>query len=88
MSDLRLTCIVPFCRRSRKVYPGERYGEWCCAVHWPLAPRTYKRVLFRASRRMGRAASYAQFQRLVRLHNLAWEKIKRIVIERAVGVSG
>lgn len=37
----RLSCCVPFCRRTLRNEKG--YGEWICAKHWPLVPRSMKR---------------------------------------------
>ena len=41
----RLTCCVPFCRRTRgdrKNSPVTEGMEWVCADHWPLVSRRTK----------------------------------------------
>lgn len=94
MTD-RLTCCVPFCRRTRKPGPS----EWICSVHWPMVSTTTRRrkaKVYRMYRREFGREPYWTFPagsreriRAVRLDRLCgkiWDRCKREAIERAVGL--
>jgi hypothetical protein len=94
MND-RLSCSVPFCRRTIK----DDGGEWICQRHWMAVSPTMRRrkYLFfrRYKKRFGRngywlypAGSPDRLEavRLDRLCRKAWEACKRAAIERAAGI--
>lgn len=72
MTAVRLTCVVPFCRRTRS---APRLYEWICGDHWPAVPLMTRRVLARAKRRRDRET-----------FDLAWRRCKAAAIEIAAGV--
>jgi len=75
----RVLCIVPGCRRT---CPADRYKEFACAKHWPLADRRWRRLhgkIMRKGKRDGWPGH------LARLENRVWVRIKSQVIERALG---
>lgn len=95
----RLTCCVPFCRRST----GKAYGEWICGDHWRLVAKRTKarhrqsqRILLRSRERFNAAYLAAGDHRLAQhgrvmaaqaLSSALWERCKAEAIERAAGVS-
>lgn len=95
----RLSCCVPFCRRTTK----GNFREWICAKHWPLVPRALKaewREAKRKTRRIvARKPSYREWWtlppgssdrlaaiRLWRKLDQCWERCKRAAIEGAAGI--
>lgn len=81
----RTSCIVPFCRRTSTVMPG----EWVCGEHWRLVDRGLKRVRTRLIRRWRRNGRWdAPDHAVDRTLNAIWRRMKRQAIERASGVGG
>lgn len=116
-SSGRISCCVPFCRRTYR--NDEGFAEWICAPHWRGVPLRYRRF-----RRKVRAAHDAagvvcdaintEGYEFAKLHDgsisneimdrfsaawdrrklkrrqadRAWDRCKRIAIERAVGIAG
>lgn len=75
----RISCIVPFCRRTR----GDRKGdpitpgmEWICAEHFRPIDRAMKRIYRRAIRRDRCSPATARI----------WRRLKRAAIEAAAGL--
>lgn len=54
----RLTCIVPFCRRTRAADREPRYAEWCCGDHWRLVPMKLRRFRTRCLKAVRRACEH------------------------------
>lgn len=95
MTD-RLSCCVPFCKRTRK---ADGSTEWLCGNHWPLVPAKLRRLKSLAERRYKRRYANRSFWtfpagspdrlgavRLDRLCNRLWERCKKAAIERAAGI--
>lgn len=93
----RINCCVPFCKRTR--HNRDNTSEWICAVHWPTCPTHLKRrkyKLFRMYKRRFGSNGYWAYPagspnriaavKLDKLCNLAWERCKRAIIERAAGL--
>jgi hypothetical protein len=76
----RMPCCVPFCRRTRR--NDGRFREWICAIHWRAVPRRLK-AYKRATQR--RAVATLDPQEIARA-NRAWERCKRVAIEKAGGL--
>lgn len=75
----RVLCIVPGCRRT---CPADKFSEFACQKHWPLADRRWRRLhskIVRKGNRLGWPAG------LRRLEISVWLRIKTQVIERALG---
>lgn len=75
---MRVLCIVPGCSHSR----GDRRTsvvtedmEFICREHWAVVPRHWRRRL-RLFEKRGR----------LDLAERMWSRIKRLAIERAVGI--
>lgn len=96
MAD-RLSCCVPFCRRTR--HNRDNTSEWICGDHWRLVParlRKRKYRLFRLYRHRYGDNSFWAYPggspqrlgavKLDRLCGKAWEACKRAAIEAAVGL--
>ncbi|KAB0269007.1 hypothetical protein FEZ63_02555 [Microvirga brassicacearum] len=79
MSD-RISCCVPFCRRTRKNDLG--FLEWICGDHWRGVPKPMRQAYGRVTRRFRRGLGEygSRGDRL-------WRRVKRAAIERAVGIS-
>jgi hypothetical protein len=75
----RLTCIVPFCRHTRK--DADKFNEWICGDHWRLIEKKYRRVYGRRARRWRRFRTGGEAG--ARL----WAWMKRRAIERAAGIA-
>lgn len=86
MTDLRMTCVVPGCRRTRGRHKGEppiEPGmEWICGPHWKLVPRRIKAIRQRAARRAKRLGTHNSYMALNRL----WRRCVMAAIERAAGI--
>lgn len=81
-SSGRISCIVPFCRRTIAVSRLPEGYEWICGKHWSAVPRHLRRRKSQAERiakRTNRPAAW-------RLTGLIWERCKREAIERAMGI--
>lgn len=76
----RLCCVVPFCKRTTG---RAEFREWICGDHWRLIDRDRRRAYGRYARQWRRyyrvAAAGAVTARL-------WGALKRMAIERAVGL--
>lgn len=92
----RLSCCVPFCRRTRKA----DCSEWICGPHWMAVParlRRRKYKFFRIyKRRFGNtpfwhypagSPSRIEAVRLDRLCRKSWERCKATAIEIAGGIA-
>lgn len=99
MTD-RLSCCVPFCRRTVK---AGGFKEWVCGKHWPLVPRDLKRSYTLAKRRaraiVARRPGYREYWKLKpgspdRMSAVAmwrrldgcWRRCRDAAIERAAGL--
>jgi len=96
MTQNRIRCCVPYCRRTRK---ADDAHEWICQQHWSDVPpylRKRKNRLFRLYRRRFGDRPYWQFPpgsdqrreavRLERMCVLVWRQCKRKATERAMGI--
>lgn len=94
----RISCCVPFCRRTIKCEGPGNY-EWICGKHWMLISPTLRRRkyrLFRLYRRLFGDNGYWAYPagspkrleavRLDRLCDKAWDRCKAVAIERAAGI--
>lgn len=97
MSD-RLSCCVPFCKRTRHNREGYS-SEWICGPHWrairPALRRRKSFIFRRYKRRFGRNGYWAypagspdrlEAVRLDRLCDKVWDSCKKAAIERAAGI--
>lgn len=89
MRPLRLSCCVPFCRRTR----GDRKGdpltptmEWLCQDHWLLVPERLKRRRTKLRRLARRTPDPTRLARINRADTAAWKACKAAAIERAAGI--
>lgn len=86
----RLHCCAPYCRRSHR--NDEGYAEWLCGEHYGLADPVLRQRKAHYQRRQKLAerrcdpASIESAERLSRIANFLWRKIKRQAIERALGI--
>lgn len=93
----RLSCCVPFCRRTRHNHEG--FSEWICGDHWRLVPpllRKRKAKMFRLYRRRYGNNSFWAYPggspnrlgavKLDRLCDKVWKACKKAAIERAAGI--
>jgi hypothetical protein len=93
----RISCCVPFCRRTCAGDPETH--SWVCADHWRAVPvklRRLKSRLFRKYRKKFGDADYWQFPAgspkrieavsLGRRCDRAWQRCKRAAIEAAGGI--
>lgn len=79
----RIACCVPGCGRTYKdEHPGEKH-ELICGKHWQLADKA-SRKLHADLRRKGRQRGWTM--RLERIWQWNWKRIKKQVIERALGI--
>ncbi len=89
MKPGRIACCVPFCGRTA---PENGYREEIiCSPHWRLARAPLKRRLARVRRILRRAwarGDEGDARRALALNCAIWRKIKREVIEVAVGIAG
>ncbi len=77
----RISCVVPFCRRTAPAEPGDGADtEVICGKHWQLAPLKMRRVLRRIERR---AEAEGRTLELAIRHWRCWDRIKRAVQEAA-----
>lgn len=76
---MRLTCVVPFCRRTTA---RAEFDEWLCGDHWRAIPKAKRRVYGRIVRQWRRYYRKADGVRGARI----WRVLKRIAIERAAGI--
>ncbi|RUW41512.1 hypothetical protein EOA37_09630 [Mesorhizobium sp. M2A.F.Ca.ET.015.02.1.1] len=91
----RISCCVPFCRRTRK--PGCR--EWICHRHWMAIPMHIRRRKYKLDRLYrhlfgdqfwgafpGGSPKRLMAVKLDRLCLKAWNRCKRVAIEKAAGI--
>jgi hypothetical protein len=82
----RTGCIVPFCRKTSTLFPG----EWVCADHWRLVDRALKQIRARLIRRFKRRGWIDDRRRWPAVNQTldgVWRRMKRQAIERAAGAS-
>lgn len=75
----RISCAVPFCRRTTK---RTDFEQWLCPDHWPLIPKVKRQVYgryLRRWRRYGDAAYGAAANRI-------WRALVRTAREAAGGI--
>lgn len=80
----RISCAVPYCRRTApadKFEPGSRI---ICGKHWRLGDERPRRAYSLAKKRL-KATGLERYLRIV--HN-CWERVLRQAIERAAGITG
>lgn len=76
----RLTCVIPFCRRSTGAFVCEPPDEvWICGPHWRAVPRLMKLVKTRARRALRRAHTDKNLSRYERVAS----RTTRAALERA-----
>jgi hypothetical protein len=89
MTALRLTCIVPFCARTRGRRKGEPEitdsSEWICGEHWRGVRSARRRVLSRARIAARRLTGVARTEADAHAHDI-WQALKSEAIERAAGI--
>jgi len=83
MTAARITCCVPFCRRTTR--NDEAFVEWICGDHWKLADKPRRRVWGRVK---GRWRRYGPPAAAPYIEHRLWASLKRQAIERAVGIAG
>lgn len=92
---LRLTCLVPFCRRTRGQRKGEppiKPGEqWVCGSHWRHVAKTKKvrrrrirKLLVKAQAQPNRDRAIL---RLRRMYWALWAEMVAEAIEAAAGIA-
>lgn len=98
----RISCCVPYCRRTCRNDGDKRNTEWICAVHWPLVPKklkvrrrlartTFDKIERRFYRKYPQSEGYSrqEWQKVDAAWQLAcraWEKCKQAAIEAALGI--
>lgn len=95
MTAGRINCAVPLCRRTLKADSG----EWLCGKHWMLIPKNRRRVFSRINRQYRKQFGDNPFWRyppgspkrlacvrLDRRWRRTWARLKRLAIERALGI--
>jgi hypothetical protein len=75
----RITCCIPFCRRTR-ANPG--FSEWICGDHWRAVPKARRRVYGRLKRTWRRFHDGRDGVRADRV----WNRLKHQAIEAAAGI--
>lgn len=74
----RLSCCVPFCRRTR---PAGEYSEWICAKHWRHVDQRLRWLHRSWTRRLRREPENDEW----RFHyDRVWSKCKAEAIERSL----
>lgn len=91
MAD-RLSCCVPFCRRTTKRVADQVYienhfrvdlfAEWICSEHWRHVSDRTRRLHSMAKRRLRKFKDLKNLKIGARL----WARCKREAIERAAGI--
>lgn len=99
VSPGRISCCVPFCRRTRRFENGDGSGsEWICWGHWKLLPLRWRKAYFRAwaesepewfaaQKRPPRWMMPRPARQGVRAFSALdriWDRMKRAAIERAL----
>lgn len=101
-ANTRLSCCIPFCRRTTKAEYG--FHEWICGPHWRMVParlkarrRLARRLARRAEARFrhlyvaqGKRFAEAQWQRVEAARALAhqlWIRCKEAAVQSA-GIAG
>lgn len=92
----RVACSIPGCTRTFK---DEGFAETICGKHWRLAPVKWRRqvsLLRKRYRALCGDSGYWDFPpgsrqrmegyRIDRLFHRAWDRCKRRVVERAMGL--
>jgi hypothetical protein len=84
MSSDRIPCLVPNCRRTapKAKYPPRT--QIICQKHWPLVPTRVRRLHAAIHRKAKRTGWTPALQRVASFH---WQRIRRIAIEKAVGLA-
>ena len=95
----RITCCVPFCKRTIAKERLDPNTEWVCQIHWKNVPKAARRLLTFTYRRYKRHFGDNRFwhypggskPRLAclaaeRANLAAWEECKRLAIEGAAGI--
>lgn len=97
----RLSCCVPFCRRTRGLRKGETSlpSEWVCGMHWRMVPKKHRARLSQAyrwyRRRFGDngywtyppgSALRISAIRYSKHWQNCWDRCKRAAIETAGGL--
>lgn len=90
-SGVRLSCCVPFCRRTKAaksevieldVAVIDLADEWICATHWRAVPARLRRLHSAAKRRLRRRRTV----RFALVVSRIWDKCQRAAIEAAGGI--
>ena len=83
MSD-HIPCLVPGCRRTaRRLASDDSDTEIICGKHWRLADKRARLLLGKIVRK-GRRLDWPG--QLINAYWRVWARIRRQVIERAVGI--
>lgn len=85
MTGLRVSCCVPFCKRSRGDWrddPVTADMEWICANHWRALPSRRRRLYSTIHKRANEEPA-EQFQ-WKRLAAWLWPRLKAFVIEHTL----
>lgn len=80
----RISCCVPFCRRTIAIERLLPDNEWLCAEHWRAVPRQLKAVRARLRRRRKRLGHQTSVMRGIDARS--WELCKRAAIEAVGGL--
>lgn len=85
----RLSCIVPFCRRTTGKFAAPI--EWICGPHYRLVPSSLKLRRRRVNRLLRKAWVQSDrgraLLRLNRLFDALWDETKAIAIQRSAGIT-
>lgn len=86
----RIRCCVPYCRRTfKRSADHDDETETMCGKHYRLADPLLRAKRSTINRRRTAALNRMNWplvDRLTRISNFMWRKIKRQAIERALGI--
>lgn len=86
----RVKCSVPFCRRTAARLHFPDHEEIICGKHYQLASKVWRRRLAKVQRKrnylMRRSINLPTIMRLDLIEASLWLRIKKQVIELAVGI--
>jgi hypothetical protein len=81
MAGVRLTCLCLGCRHTWK---GDGHADqWICREHWMVLPKAKRQVYYRAKRAYKRNPTMENWRRSGRI----WARLKRMAIERSLGIA-
>jgi len=82
----RIPCCVPFCKRTAARAKHPDAVEIICYLHWRIGSKVLRQRLSKLRKRKERCRSEVDFSRLEWLDWQVWERLKKQIIERAMGL--